>query len=146
MEITFTSILCLYFIISISSYLYMILKNKIILHNSMKNDTEIIKFDTQSEIFYKSLFWIFMLIYHVFTFLEIFTVYSTNEKIRIHNRLIKYKKSREETLIQLYQYKDKIPDDLHTEDDIKKILNKLKNNIKEYDEIIIQETEYLEKH
>ena len=146
MEITFTSILCLYFIISISSYLYMILKNKIILHNSMKNDTEIIKFDTQSEIFYKSLFWIFMLIYHVFTFLEIFTVYSTNEKIRIHNRLIKYKKSREEKLIQLDQYKDKIPDDLHTEDDIKKILNKLKNNIKEYDEIIIQETEYLEKH
>ena len=124
----------------------MILKNKIILHNSMKNDTEIIKFDTQSEIFYKSLFWIFMLIYHVFTFLEIFTVYSTNEKIRIHNRLIKYKKSREEKLIQLDQYKDKIPDDLHTEDDIKKILNKLKNNIKEYDEIIIQETEYLEKH
>lgn len=146
MEITFTSILCLYFIISISSYLYMILKNKIILHNSMKNDTEIIKFDTQSEIFYKALFWIFMLIYHVFTFLEIFTVYSTNEKIRIHNRLIKYKKSREEKLIQLDQYKDKIPDDFHTEDDIKKIVNKLKNNIKEYDEIIIQEIEYLEKH
>lgn len=120
MEITFTSILCLYFIISISSYLYMILKNKIILHNSMKNDTEIIKFDTQSEIFIK-LYSGFLCLFIMFLlFLEIFTVYSTNEKIRIHNRLIKYKKSREEKLIQLDQYKDKIPDDFHTEDDIKK--------------------------